>query len=48
VVARGLDASLRERILATVVDVELEHLVPLSTVLFSEEDFLELGLAWPG
>jgi uncharacterized protein len=42
VVVRGLDGPLRERILSAVADVELEHLVPLSTVLFSEEDFLEL------
>ena len=42
VVVRGLDRSLRDRVLAVVTDVELEHLVPLSTVLFSEEDFQEL------
>ena len=42
VVVRGLDGLLRERILAVVADVELAHLLPLSTVLFSEEDFLEL------
>jgi predicted nucleotidyltransferase len=48
VVVRALDGSLRERILAMVADVELEHRVPLSTVLVSEEDFRELGLAWPG
>ena len=42
VVVRGLEDALRDRILATVVDVESEHLVPLSTLLFSEEDFRAL------
>jgi predicted nucleotidyltransferase len=42
VVVRGLDGPARDRILTTVAEVELDHLVPLSTVLFSEEGFLDL------
>jgi predicted nucleotidyltransferase len=42
VVVKRLEEALCDRILATVADVELEHVVALSTVLFSEEDFRAL------
>lgn len=42
IVARGLDAETKDRILSTVTGIELEHLVPLSTLILSEEDYRRL------
>lgn len=42
IVVRDATAATRERILKEVADVELETLVPLSTIVFSENDFRRL------
>lgn len=42
IVVRGLDAQTKDRILSTVTGIELEHLVPLSTLILSEEEYRRL------
>jgi predicted nucleotidyltransferase len=42
IVVRGLDVETKNRILSTVTGVELEHLVPLSTLILSEEEYRRL------
>lgn len=39
VVVRGMDAALKRRILDAVADVELDRLVPLSTLVLSEAHY---------
>ena len=39
IIVRGLTRELKNRILDTVVDIEIEHLTPFSTLVLSEEDF---------
>lgn len=39
IVVKGLTRELKNRILDTVCDVELKYSIPLSTIVFSEEDF---------
>ncbi|MEJ2147767.1 MAG: nucleotidyltransferase domain-containing protein [Acidobacteriota bacterium] len=41
-VARNLDSGRRREILDEVAEIELEWLAPLSLILLSEEDFLDL------
>lgn len=41
-VARNLDSGRRREILDEVAQIELEWLAPLSLILLSEEDFLDL------
>ena len=42
IVVRNLDVETKDRILSIVTDVELEHLVPLSTLILSEEEYRRL------
>ena len=42
VVVRGLDPALKRRILTEVADVEIDHLMPLSTLILSEEELRRL------
>jgi len=42
IVVRGSDGKVRDRILNAVADVELETLVPLSTIVFSETEYQRL------
>ncbi len=42
IVVRGLDKVLKERILRVVTDIELDSLVPLSTMILSENAYLQL------
>lgn len=42
IVVSGLDAKLKDLILVRVAELELEYLTPLSTLVFSEEDFNHL------
>ncbi len=42
IVVRDLTSELKTRILSAVADVELESDVPLSTLVFSEERFMQL------
>jgi predicted nucleotidyltransferase len=42
IIVRGSDGKVRDRILHAVADVELETLVPLSTIVFSEAEYLRL------
>ena len=42
IVVRGLGAGMRDRILDTVASIELEHGVPLSTLILSEEEYRRL------
>jgi len=42
IVFRGPDAGMRNRILDSVVHVELEHGVPLSTLILPEEEYRRL------
>ena len=42
IIVRGLDSMTKERVLSTVTKVELEHVVPLSTLILSEEDYARL------
>lgn len=39
IVVRGLTRELKRRIIDAVCDIEIKHLTPLSTIVFSEEDF---------
>jgi uncharacterized protein len=39
IVFRSTDAAMKERILDTVVRIELEHGVPLSTLILPEEEY---------
>jgi len=42
VVIRGMDSALKSRIMDLIADVELEYLVPLSTLVLSAEDYEKL------
>jgi uncharacterized protein len=42
VIVRDLDRKLKLRILQGVAEIELEHLVPLSTLVMSESDYTDL------
>ena len=42
IIIRGLSRKLKNQILTQVAEVELKYLVPLSTIVFSEEDFNHL------
>ncbi len=42
IVVRGLQKPLRDRILTVVAEVELQHLQPLSAIVFSEDEFSAL------
>lgn len=42
IIVRGLTRSLKDRILEKVAEIELKHLLPISTVVFSEDDFNRL------
>jgi predicted nucleotidyltransferase len=42
IVVHNLDGETKERILSAVTRVELEHLVPLSTLILSEEGYQRL------
>jgi predicted nucleotidyltransferase len=42
VVVRGLDAVLKRRIFSLVAEIEVDLLVPLSTLVLSESDYLGL------
>ncbi|MBI3752540.1 MAG: nucleotidyltransferase domain-containing protein [Deltaproteobacteria bacterium] len=39
IVVRGMTRELKNRILDAVCDIELKYLTPLSTLVFSEENF---------
>jgi predicted nucleotidyltransferase len=39
IIVRGLTRELKNRILDTVAEIELEYLVPISALVISEEDF---------
>ncbi|MEW6680482.1 MAG: nucleotidyltransferase domain-containing protein [bacterium] len=39
IIIRGLTRELKNQILDLVADIEIEYLTPLSTIVFSEEDF---------
>ncbi len=38
IIVRGLSRELKNHILTVVADIELKYLVPISTLVFSEED----------
>ncbi len=42
VIVRGLDPALKRRILTEVAEVEIDHLMPLSTLILSEEELRRL------
>ena len=42
IVVRGLTREMKNRILKEVARIEFDHLVPLSTIVFSEDDFEQL------
>jgi uncharacterized protein len=42
IVVRGLDGKLKDRILHSVADIELEQGVPLATFIISETDYRQL------
>ena len=42
IVVRGLDADRRDRILDAVTRIELEHVVPLSTLILNEDEYRRL------
>lgn len=42
IVVRGLTRSVRNRIFKKVADIEVEHLLPLSTLVLSEQEFNRL------
>lgn len=42
VVVRGLDAALKDRIFGLVAEIEVDLLVPLSTLVLSESNYLSL------
>jgi predicted nucleotidyltransferase len=42
IIVRGSDGTVRDRILNAVADVELETLVPLSTIVFAEAEYQRL------
>ena len=42
IVIRGLDSKLKNEIIDLVADIELEYLVPLSTLTFSADDYYHL------
>ena len=42
IVVRGLTGSVRNRIFKKVADIEVEHLLPLSTLVLSEQEFNRL------
>jgi len=39
IVVRGLTRDIKNKILDAVCDIELKYLTPLSTIVFSEDDF---------
>ena len=39
IIVRGLTRELKKRILDAVADIEMKYLEPLSTLIFSEEEF---------
>ncbi len=39
IIVQGLTRELKDQILNIVADIEMKHLTPLSTLIFSEEDF---------
>ncbi len=39
IIVQGLTRELKDQILNIVADIEMKHLTPLSTLVFSEEDF---------
>ncbi len=42
IIVRGLSRKLKNQILNRVAEIELRYLVPMSTLVFSEEDFNRL------
>ena len=42
IIVRGLSRKLKNQILHRVAEIELKYLVPMSTLVFSEEDFSRL------
>jgi len=42
IIVRGSDGKIRDQLLNAVADVELETLVPLSTIVFSEAEYQRL------
>lgn len=42
IIVKGMDRPLKRKILDIVADIELEYLTPLSTLLFSDEEFARL------
>ena len=42
IIVRGLSKELKNQILNRVAEIELKHLVPISTIVFSEEEFNRL------